>query len=57
VKPTRDRDALTAMLVREGYLPVWLESGLLDAYYNGFCNRYAACRSIVIKQNQNLKLS
>lgn len=41
VKPTRDRDALTAMLVREGYLPVWLESGLLDAYYNGFCNRCA----------------
>jgi len=40
VKPTREREALTAMLVREGYLPVWLESGLLDAYYNGFCNRW-----------------
>jgi len=26
------------MLKREGYLPVWLESGLLDLYYNGFCN-------------------
>jgi hypothetical protein len=38
VKPGRDRDALAAMLKREGYLPVWLESGLLDLYYNGFCN-------------------
>jgi hypothetical protein len=45
VKPNRDRDALTAMLVREGYLPVWLESGLLDAYYNGFCNRWGVCRA------------
>lgn len=26
------------MLQREGYVPVWLESGLLDLYYNGFCN-------------------
>eukprot|EP00878_Enallax_costatus_P027615 GHUV01029750.1.p1 GENE.GHUV01029750.1~~GHUV01029750.1.p1 ORF type:complete len:669 (+),score=134.14 GHUV01029750.1:399-2405(+) len=38
VKPGRDRDALAAMLQREGYIPVWLESGLLDLYYNGFCN-------------------
>jgi trehalose 6-phosphate synthase/phosphatase len=38
VKRGRDRDALAAMLKREGYLPVWLESGLLDLYYNGFCN-------------------
>lgn len=38
VKPGRDRDALAAMLQREGYVPVWLESGLLDLYYNGFCN-------------------
>jgi trehalose-6-phosphate synthase len=26
------------MLVREGYVPVWLEAALLDPYYNGFCN-------------------
>jgi len=38
VKPGPERVALTAMLQKEGYLPVWLESGLLDLYYNGFCN-------------------
>lgn len=38
MKPGPDRVALAAMLQREGYLPVWLESGLLDLYYNGFCN-------------------
>ena len=39
VKPGDDRDRLGAILRREGYLPVWLEPPLLDAYYNGFCNR------------------
>ncbi len=38
VKPGKERDEVTAMLVKEGYLPVWLEAGLLDLYYNGFCN-------------------
>ena len=38
VKPGRDRDALAAMLEKEGYVPVWLEPQLLDLYYNGFCN-------------------
>lgn len=38
VKPGRDRDALQAILIQEGYLPVWLEGHLLDPYYNGFCN-------------------
>jgi hypothetical protein len=38
VKPGKDRDALTAMLQKEGYVPVWLEPQLLDLYYNGFCN-------------------
>ena len=39
VKPGRDRDALAALLLKEGYLPVWIDSHLLDLYYNGFCNR------------------
>jgi len=38
VKPGKDRDTLTAMLFKEGYVPVWLEPQLLDLYYNGFCN-------------------
>ncbi|KIZ00019.1 alpha,alpha-trehalose-phosphate synthase (UDP-forming), partial [Monoraphidium neglectum] len=38
VRPGRDRDALAAMLQKEGYVPVWLEPQLLDLYYNGFCN-------------------
>lgn len=29
VKPGRDRDALAAMLMKEGYVPVWLEPQLL----------------------------
>jgi hypothetical protein len=40
VKPGRDRELLAAMLRKEGYAPVWLESQLLDLYYNGFCNRW-----------------
>jgi len=38
VKPGRERDALTAMLVQEGCIPVWIDPTLLDMYYNGFCN-------------------
>jgi hypothetical protein len=29
VRPGRDRDTLTAMLQKEGYVPVWLEHELL----------------------------
>jgi hypothetical protein len=35
VKPGKDRDTLAAMLLKEGYVPVWLEPQLLDLYYNG----------------------
>ncbi|GIL79684.1 hypothetical protein Vretifemale_8975 [Volvox reticuliferus] len=38
VKPSRDRDELTAILKAEGFLPVWMDTTLLDLYYNGFCN-------------------
>lgn len=38
VKPGRDRDALTAQLVAEGCVPVYIDPTLLDLYYNGFCN-------------------
>ncbi|GLI68117.1 hypothetical protein VaNZ11_012454 [Volvox africanus] len=38
VKPGRDRDDLTAILEAEGFLPVWMDTTLLDLYYNGFCN-------------------
>ncbi|GIL52515.1 hypothetical protein Vafri_8357 [Volvox africanus] len=38
VKPGRDRDELTAILKAEGFLPVWMDTTLLDLYYNGFCN-------------------
>ncbi|KAL3135793.1 Trehalose-6-P synthase/phosphatase complex synthase subunit [Trebouxia sp. C0010 RCD-2024] len=33
-----DRDALTAALARENYLPVYLDPRTVDLHYNGFCN-------------------
>lgn len=52
-----DRDALTAALGREGYLPVYLEDNIVDLHYNGFCNSVLWALFHYVPLNIETKLS
>mmetsp|Transcript_6225 Transcript_6225/g.15802 ORF Transcript_6225/g.15802 Transcript_6225/m.15802 type:complete len:1099 (-) Transcript_6225:258-3554(-) len=39
VPPGPDRDSLAEALMREGYIPTFLDKSFVDLYYNGFCNQ------------------
>ncbi|KAK9830458.1 hypothetical protein WJX72_011880 [[Myrmecia] bisecta] len=57
VDPGPDRDALSAALAKEGYLPVYLDPKTVDLHYNGFCNSVLWQLFHYVPLNMDSKLS
>lgn len=52
-----DRDALTAALAKEYYVPVYLDPKVFDLHYNGFCNSVLWQLFHYVPLNMDSKLS
>jgi hypothetical protein len=52
-----DRNALTAALARECYIPIYLDPKIVDLHYNGFCNSVLWQLFHYVPLNMDSKLS